>query len=63
MCTIVDNKCYVGAADEFAKNLLVKDCDCLPDCVSVTYDVETSQSQKHYSASEIALKKELNESM
>ncbi|XP_055303176.1 pickpocket protein 28-like [Sitodiplosis mosellana] len=62
VCTIVDNKCYINAADEFSKNLLVKNCDCLPDCTAITYDVEISQAQKYYSASDIALKNALNES-
>ncbi|XP_031635398.1 pickpocket protein 28-like [Contarinia nasturtii] len=62
VCTIADNPCYFNADDEFSKNLIVKKCNCLPDCTSITYDTEISQAQNLHSAEEIALKAALNES-
>lgn len=44
ICTLFDIPCYVDAVDEFSKNLLLKNCDCLPDCTSITYDLELSQA-------------------
>lgn len=34
----------MNAGDEFAKNVRLKNCNCLPDCISVTYDMELSQA-------------------
>lgn len=44
ICTQNKIQCYVNTSDEFSKNLLLKNCNCLPDCTSVTYDVELSQA-------------------
>lgn len=59
---MVDIRCYIDARDRFTKELLIKECDCLPDCTSVTYDVEIAQGQTRYSDSARALKTFLNES-
>lgn len=44
MCTMVDIRCYIDANDRFAKDLMVRKCKCLPDCTSITYDLEISQT-------------------
>lgn len=35
--------CYGIARIDFAEKLIVENCNCLPDCISITYDVELSQ--------------------
>lgn len=60
ICTMVDIRCYVGANDAFARNLMVNDCNCLPDCTTITYDVEISQAQMFELADVDALKESLN---
>lgn len=44
MCTMVDIRCYIDAGDRFSKDLMVKNCKCLPDCTAITYDLEISQT-------------------
>lgn len=58
---MVDIKCYINARDRFSKELQINNCNCLPDCTSVTYDVETSQVQSQFSDRIAALRYELNE--
>lgn len=58
---MVNIRCYIGARDRFTKELLVKKCNCLPDCTSVTYDVEISQAHSRYTDSISALRYALNE--
>lgn len=41
---MVDIRCYIDADDRFAKYLMVENCKCLPDCTSITYDLEISQT-------------------
>lgn len=38
-----DSHCYMNARDIFFKQQSVINCNCLPDCTSITYDVEISQ--------------------
>lgn len=63
VCSMVDIRCYTDAHDRFTKELLIRKCDCLPDCTSVTYDVEIAQGQSRYSDDTDALRNALNESM
>lgn len=58
---MVDIRCYVSAGDRFSKGLLVKKCNCLPDCTSITYDVEISQAPFRYTEEDIELKKSLKQ--
>lgn len=37
-------QCYVEADQIFSDNLTVKQCNCLPECTTLTYDVEISQA-------------------
>lgn len=41
---MTDIRCYIDASDRFTKDLIVKKCQCLPDCASITYDLEISQT-------------------
>lgn len=47
ICTTLDIDCCVDAEHEFKKkhSFAVIECDCLSDCVSISYDVEISQGK------------------
>lgn len=45
---MVDIRCYINAGDRFSKDLMVKNCKCLPDCTAITYDIEISQTPMQY---------------
>lgn len=45
VCTIFNIDCYTEAEIKFAKKLIVEQCTCLPDCNSISYDLEMSQTQ------------------
>lgn len=45
VCTIAEIHCFVENDRTFSGNLTVKQCNCLPDCTTLTYDVEISQAQ------------------
>lgn len=62
VCTIAQNPCYTNAKQEFSTKVLVKKCNCLPDCFSITYNVEISQSQLRHLNDEQELKTALNRS-
>lgn len=62
VCTVVESKCYVNAEQNFKKNQIVQECRCVPDCTSISYDVEISQAQAKYSTDDLALKGLDNES-
>lgn len=62
VCTMTEIRCYINADIIFTKDLVVDECNCLPDCTSITYDIETSQAPFWYSAEDVALKNSLNES-
>lgn len=52
VCTMVDIQCYIDAGDRFSKDLMVKHCKCLPDCTSITYALEISQTPIQFLNSE-----------
>lgn len=59
---MADNQCCINAELIFKRNQNISACSCLPDCTAITYDVEISQAQVHYSAEDIELRGSLNES-
>lgn len=61
VCTIGDIQCYVEADRTFSGNLTVKQCNCLPDCTTLTYDVEISQAPSFYISDLTDLRNSLNE--
>lgn len=44
VCTILEMECYRTAKHQFDKRLIVKTCDCLPDCTTITYNTEVSHA-------------------
>lgn len=62
VCSMGDIRCYINAEDKFSKELIVQQCNCLPDCFSISYDVEISQAKTYGSETDDALKNALNES-
>lgn len=42
---MIEHACYYDAGDIFSKNFLIQNCNCLPDCTSITYDMDVSQIQ------------------
>lgn len=61
VCTVAEIQCYVDADSTFYENLSVKQCNCLPDCFTITYDLEISQAQSAYATDIIELKNSINE--
>lgn len=42
---MIEHACYSDAADIFSEDFLVQNCNCLPDCILITYDMDVSQIQ------------------
>lgn len=45
---MMDMVCFYDAKMEFQNQLIVESCDCLPDCISISYNAEISQGPYHY---------------
>lgn len=52
VCRYSGHNCYVLAQIEFTKNLMLQDCQCLPDCTVTNYEVESSSVPIYQSAKE-----------
>lgn len=61
VCTMSEIRCYVEADSKFSSSLTVEQCSCLPDCTTITYDVEISQAQSVDLTDINALRSSLNE--
>ncbi|XP_031635400.1 pickpocket protein 28-like [Contarinia nasturtii] len=53
ICTIFDIHCYIKTFDDYSRNSY-NECNCLPDCATLTYDFEVSQGRSSYTTSEIS---------
>lgn len=42
VCRTYELDCYRDMGATFTNNLMVKRCECLPECTSISYDFETS---------------------
>lgn len=60
VCTIADMLCYFLAESVFSKALMVDDCQCLPDCTSISYHIEIAQAQSKYFEDEDDLQNRIN---
>lgn len=49
VCSMFDMDCFTQAEEKFTNDAIVEQCDCLPDCSSIEYDHEMSQTQFHFS--------------
>lgn len=49
VCRFMNISCSFKAEREYTKRLISEQCACLPDCMSVTYNVETSQIKLYHS--------------
>lgn len=61
VCTMAEIQCSVEADYAFSNYLIVEQCHCLPDCTTVTYDVEISQAPYTRTTDIVALRNSLNE--
>lgn len=48
ICTMLESKCCNKADILFSADFEIDECNCLPDCNSITYDVEISQTKMIY---------------
>ena len=44
ICTSSQFSCYVMANKRFSSNFIVENCVCLPDCNSIYYEIDLSQT-------------------
>lgn len=50
MCSLLDVDCFTEAEEKFTDEAIVAQCNCMPDCSSIEYDTEMSQTQFYQSA-------------
>lgn len=47
-CTIFQKSCIDKMNYDFIINSHLKNCDCLPDCTSITYELETANDPQKF---------------